>query len=69
MEKLARKKCGLTRSSFANIKDDDLLQIHKIMQRQEMTGLGFANTKDDALLQIHKMMICCKYTRLPKYRK
>ena len=52
MEKLARKKCGLTRSSFANIKDDDLLQIHKIMQIQEMTGLCFANTKNDDLLQI-----------------
>ena len=50
MEKLGGEKCGLTGLSFANTKDDDLLQIQKMMQIQEMTGLGFANSKDHALL-------------------
>ena len=52
MEKLAGEKCGLTGFSFANTKDDNLLQIHKTMQMQEMTGLCIANTKNYDLLQI-----------------
>ena len=50
MEKLGGGKCGLTGLSFANTKDDALLQIQKIMQIQEMTGMG---------LPIQKIMICC----------
>ena len=51
VEKLGGEKCGLTGLSFANTKDDALLQIHKMEQIQEITGLCFANTEDDALLQ------------------
>ena len=50
VEKLRGEKCGLTGLGFANTKDDDLLQLHKMERIQEMTGLGFANTKDNDLL-------------------
>ena len=49
MEKLGGEKCELTGLSFANTKDDDLLQLHKMERIQEMTGLGLANTEYDAL--------------------
>ena len=75
MEKLGGEKCGLTGLSFANTKDDDLLQIQKMMQIQEMTGLGFANSKDHALLfykgitefiirYVFYLFICSMFPRL-----